>query len=175
MRASGTRRSALGATVAILAACTALAATALAAKPKHGARFTGHTSAAAILGFRAPVTFTVSQDGASLKGFTYGSFGCVGAGGFRPGVSPYKGNALVHVGSIKVSSSGRFSVHGVKTTTIFPSQTTVTTIAVSGHFSKAKAATGSITFAQQTSGTFSTHSFSTACGPSTIGFTASGH
>jgi hypothetical protein len=168
-RAAVIRRSALGSLTAIACAIT-FAAVALAVKPAHGAHFTGRTSASPVLGFYAPVKFTVAQDGRSLKGFSFGSFGCFGAGGFRPGVNPYTGSSILHVGTVKVSPSGRLSVSGAKTRYTVAGQTTTTTISVSGRFTGRKTATGSITFSQKVTGTVNT-----SCGPGTIQFSASSH
>jgi hypothetical protein len=168
-RAAVIRRSVLGSLIAI--ACgTAFVGVALAVKPTHGAHFTGRTSASPVLGFYAPVKFTVAQDGRSLREFSFGSFGCFGAGGFRPGVNPYTGSSILHVGTIKVSDSGRFSVSGAKSRYTVAGQTTVTTIAVTGRFTGRKLAAGSITFSQKVTGTALT-----SCGPGTIQFSASSH
>ncbi len=166
-RAAVVRRIVFGSLTAI-ACATAFAAVALAVKPAHGAHFTGRTSASPVLGFYAPVKFTVSQNGRSLKGFSFGSFGCFGAGGFRPGVNPYTGSSILHVSGIKVSAAGRFSVSGAKSRYTVAGQTTTTTIAVSGRFTGRKTATGSITFSQKVTGTATT-----TCGPGTIQFSSS--
>jgi hypothetical protein len=170
MRAAAVRRTALGVTLSVLAVALTLAAAALAAKPKRGARFSGHTASQPVVGFFAPVKFTVAHDGASLTGFSFGSFGCQGAGGFRPGVNPYTGNSILRVGKVKVAASGRFSVSGAKSSSRSAGTLAVTTISVSGRFTKAKAATGTITFTQKYSG-----SFNASCGPAKIGFSASSH
>src|ERR1700743_2472936 len=99
--ATAIRRSLAGALIALFCA-SAFTAAALAAKPAHGAKFSGKTAANSVGGFFAPVTFKVSQDGRSLSGFTFGTLGCEGAGGFPPGVNPYKNGALIHVGTVKV-------------------------------------------------------------------------
>lgn len=166
-RAVAVRRGLQVATVGSIAVALALAGAALAAKPKRGARFSGHTSAPAVSGFLAPVAFTVAQDGRSLKGFSFGSFGCFGAGGFRPGVNPYKGNSIIRVGTVKVASTGRFSVSKARSRVTVAGQTTTTTISVTGRFTKPKAATGTITFTQKVTG-----SFESSCGPASIGFGA---
>jgi hypothetical protein len=168
-RATAIRRSLVGALLALICA-TAFAAVALAAKPAHGAKFTGRTSAQAVVGFFAPVNFTVSQDGKSLKSFTFGTLGCEGAGGFAPGVNPFKGGSLIHVGTVKVSSKGAISVSGAKSKFEIQGQITTTTVAVTGHFTKSKAVTGTITFSQKFSGTLDS-----GCGPGKINFTASAH
>ena len=170
MRAAAVHRTVLGVTLSLLAVALVLAAAALAAKPKRGARFSGHTASQPVVGFLAPVNFTVAQDGASLKGFSFGSFGCEGAGGFRPGVNPYTGSSILRVGKVNVTASGRFFRTGAKSSYRIAGTLAVTTISVSGRFTKAKAATGTITFAQKYSG-----SFNSSCGPAKIGFSASGH
>ncbi len=172
MRATVIRRGILGVAVSLAAAALVLSAGALGAKPTPRAHFKGRTAAPPVVGFYAPVTFTVSPDGSTLRGFTYGSLGCFGAGGFRPGVSPYTGGAVIHVGAVRKVAPGRFAVSGARSTYKLPkyNQTTVTTVAVKVHFTKARAATGSITFSQTITG-----SFKGTCGPTTIGFTATGH
>jgi hypothetical protein len=168
-RATAIRANAFALTLSLLAALS-LAAVALAAKPAPGAHFKGRTSAAPILGFYAPVTFTVSQSGQSLGGFSFGSFGCFGAGGFRPGVNPYTSGSIIHLGTVKVSASGRISVSGAKSSHTVAGQTTVTTVAVNARFTTPKAASGSITFTQKVTGTVNS-----SCGPGKIAFTATGH
>jgi hypothetical protein len=156
-----------------LALTLAISTTALAAHPKAGKRYTGTTSAAKLLGFSAPVRFTVSASGAKLVGFTYGSFGCFGAGGFKPGVNPYTGGALISVGSVPVAGNGRFSVKNAKSRHVFTGtfgETIVTTAQVSGRFTSAKTATGSITFRQTG---IPKHGKSFSCGPGTLTFSAS--
>ena len=168
MRTAAIRRSALGVMSCVLAAALSLAAVAFAAKPAHGAHFSGRTAAQPVVGFYAPVKFTVSQNGRQLTGFSYGSFGCFGAGGFRPGVNPYTGGSVIHIGTVKVSASGSISVSGAKSTSSGFGNTTVTTVSVAGRFTKPKAAAGTITFSQKITG-----KFNSTCGPAQIGFTAS--
>jgi hypothetical protein len=168
-RATAIRRSLVGALLALVCAA-AFAAVALGAKPAHGAKFSGRTSADAVEGFFAPVNFSVSQDGKSLKSFTFGTLGCEGAGGFAPGVNPFKGGSIIHVGTVKVSSKGAISVSGAKSKFEIQGQITTTTVAVTGHFTKSKAVTGAITFSQKFSGTLDS-----SCGPGKINFRASAH
>lgn len=168
-RAAAVRRSLFGAMLALICAA-AFAAVAFAAKPAHGAKFSGRTSAQAVVGFFAPVKFTVSRDGKSLKSFTFGSLGCEGAGGFAPGVSPYNGGSIIHVGTVKVSSKGAIAVSGAKSKFSIQGQITTTTVAIAGHFTKSKAASGTITFSQKFGGTLDS-----SCGPAKINFTASAH
>lgn len=74
--------------VAAMAALTvglALSAAAPAAQPTAGKKYAGVTSEPKAAGFSAPVSFKVSDSGAALLNFQYGSLGCFGAGGLRPG------------------------------------------------------------------------------------------
>jgi hypothetical protein len=129
-----------------LAVCTA----ALAAHPKAGHKYAGVTNLPKVVGFGDPVSFTVSANGATLQHFTYGSFGCQGAGGFKPGVNPYTKN-MVPVGAIKVGSKGTFSITNSKhkvTNTKGVHYTVVTSTSVSGKFTSAAKASGSLHFSQ---------------------------
>ena len=160
--------------VAVLLAGGALlvtAAVAIAAHPKKHAHFTGATVESPINGFKAPVTFAVSANGTTLTGFTYSTLGCVGAGGFQPGVDYYtKPGSVMKVGTVKVSRSGHFSAVGAVWVHTEFGVTTRTTSKVSGSFTSAKSASGKVSFSQQLSG-----KFTTSCGPSSIGFTARAH
>jgi hypothetical protein len=169
VRATPIQRKTFAAMLGLLLATALAVGTALAAKPKHGAHFTGSTSANPVEGFRAPVKFTVSADGRSLSNFTFGSFGCFGAGGFRPGVNPYTGHSLVDAGKVKVAASGHFSQKATTSYTV-QGQTTTTTILVAGSFSTPKKAGGTITFSQAVTGTIHT-----SCGPAKLTFSASAH
>lgn len=138
--------------LAAAAAMLALAATALAAHPHAGKRYAGVlTNVDKVEGFSAPVSFRVSSTGASLVGFTYGTFGCFGAGGFAPGVNPYTGNSLIKVASIAVAKNGSFSINASKSKVSFKGEyasTTVTTTRVTGKFVTRNTATGTISFTQ---------------------------
>jgi hypothetical protein len=134
--------------VALLAA----GASALAAHPKKGAHFTGFVVGPKINGFKPPVKFKVSANGKTLSGFTYSTLGCFGAGGFRPGVDYYtKSSALIKVGTVKVSPSGRFSRKGVVSVYRGPGGSATTTSTISGSFTSPRAVSGTITFAQKLS------------------------
>ncbi|HEX5224155.1 MAG TPA: hypothetical protein VFW29_03395, partial [Solirubrobacteraceae bacterium] len=126
----------------------------------------GHLSTAPVEGFTAPVKFKVAANGKQLEDFTYGSFGCFGAGGFRPGVNPYKGNSLVKLGALKVAGNGRFAQTKTAGYTV-QGQTTSFTVSVSGHFTKHTRATGTIKFTESNSVTPS------KCTSDTLTFTAS--
>lgn len=166
-----TRTAIRGATAlaAALVACALLiAASALAAKPKKNTSFAGHTSAQPTEGFRAPVKFKVAPDSKSLYNFTFGSFGCFGAGGFRPNVNPYTGNSLIDAGKLKVPASGKFTDHAISSYTV-SSQNTQTKITVSGKFSSPKSVSGTIVISQVVTG----GGLNLKCGPGTVDFTAS--
>jgi hypothetical protein len=163
-----TRRARAAVAIAV-AALLVSSSIALAAKPKPGARFTGTSSEFPINGFRAPVSFTVAKNRKSLTGFTYSSIGCFGAGGFRSGIDYYtQPSFIVRAGTVKVASSGRFSVTGALFNRTAFGTTTTTTISINGSFTKPKAAKGTIRFSQKASG-----QFTSSCGPATITFTAS--
>jgi hypothetical protein len=147
-----------------------LTAVALAAKPKKNARFTGHTDARAVLGFRAPVRFKVSADARQAAHFTFGTFGCFGAGGFRPGVNPYTGHSLIDVGTLKITGNGRLSGTGTSSYTV-SGQTTTFTVSVSASFAAPKTASGTITYSEKVTSS----SFNTSCGPAKLQFSASAH
>jgi len=133
-------------------ALLASAASALAAHPKKGARFTGIVIGPEINGFKPPVKFKVSANGRTLTGFTYSTLGCFSAGGFRPGIDYYtEPSALIEVGALKVSRSGSFSKKGIVSVHKGPGGSTTTTSTISGSFTSPTAVTGTITFAQKLS------------------------
>lgn len=161
-----TRRRLLPVAIVAIAGMSSVA-TALAAHPHAGARFSGFTSASPINGFKAPVTFTVASNGSTLQSFKYSSFGCFGAGGFRPGIDYYtQPNNITKVGTVKLSKSGSFSISGAVFSYSAFGDTTKTTSKVTGRFTSAKTATGTISFSQQISG-----KFTSSCGPGVLSFT----
>jgi hypothetical protein len=167
-RAVGRRTSIAAAAILTLA----ISATALAAKPKAGKKYTGSTTASKLNGFNAPVSFKVSSNGSRLTGFQYSDFGCLGAGGggFQPGVNYYLKPFNLHkLGTILMATNGSFSVTNVKTTYVIQGQKTVTTSSVTGKFKTSKTATGTITFSQKFT---APHLHGESCGPTTVSFTA---
>ncbi len=161
-------RTAVRVAIALAAiAALLLAATALAAKPKKNARFVGTTNMTPVAGFHAPVKFTVSADGKSLENFTFGSFGCFGAGGFKPGVNPYTGHSLIDAGKLKLGANGRFTANATSAYTV-AGQTTTTKMTIKGSFSTPKSVSGTITFSQTVVG----GGVNSKCGPGTPAFTA---
>ncbi len=151
----------------VIACAVVLAATALAAKPKKNARFSGATNTPPVEGFHAPVKFTVSSDGKSLLNFTFGSFGCFGAGGFRPNTNPYTGHSLIDAGKLKVSSNGKFSDNAISSYTV-QGQKTTTKVTISGSFSSPKRVSGTISLSQTVIG----GGINSKCGPGGPKFTA---
>ena len=159
---------------ALLTAALTLAVTAsaLAAHPKPVRKYSGTTSEQKIEGFSAPVTFSVSAGGTKLLHFSYGSLGCEGAGGFRPGVSPFTGSALDRVGTINVAANGHFAITNFQSTLKFKGGSQgklVTTTAVTGTFTSASQASGQITFSQNE---ILVHQKPLPCGPVTFKFKA---
>jgi len=155
---------------ALIAASLLVVASAAAAKPKRNARFSGFISAPPIVGFKAPVTFKVASNGLSLSNFTFGSFGCFGAGGFRPGVNPYTKSGLHNAGKVKVSSSGRVSAKAVSSEKAAGTTTTFT-ITITARFSSPKKVSGTIGFTEVNSSA----SFHASCTSPPKSFTARAH
>ncbi len=160
-----TRLRSIGALAIGVGALTFVTA-APAAGPKRGAAFRGTTSAPPIEGFHAPVTFKVAANGLSLHNFTYGSFGCFGVGGFRPGVNPYTGTSLIDAGKVEVSAGGHIDAHALSGYSV-DGQSTLTRITVVARFVSPRSLSGTITYSQTVTGTV--HS---SCGPAKLSFSA---
>jgi hypothetical protein len=149
-----------------------LSTSAFAAHPKTGKRYAGFSSEPKLLGFGAPISFRVSADGTKLLNFTYTSLGCFGAGGFKPGVSPFKGPYAIHkLGTLKVAKNGHFSVKNANSTYTFPKHTStiITSTTITGQFKTAGKATGTISFTQKS---IIPHSKPGTCGPAGFTFSA---
>jgi len=149
-----------------------LCSVASAVVPKAGGHYKGVTSMTAINGFSDPVTFTVAANRKTVKGFTFGTFGCMGAGGFKPGVSPWTGTALKQIASMPISSSGRFSGTSlVSHSQTSPKLTDTVSYTVTGRFVKGGKATGTITVSEKlTQAAIKTPQ---TCGPAPMTFGAS--
>jgi len=124
----------------------AFAAAALAATPTPGKKFTGFTSVGRYNGFRAAVGFKVSTSGKQLLTFFWQDGGCIGIGG--PGnayADPYN---TYKIATIPVAANGTFAVKSVPSVTgggaDQPRKTTTSTI--SGRFTTATTATGTIAY-----------------------------
>ena len=101
------RRSRAAVVVLVCCALLAGAASALAAHPKKGARFSGSFSFTGINGFKAPVAFGVSKSGTSLTGFHYSTLGCFGSGGFQKGVDYYTKPGASHMRDVLLGAAER--------------------------------------------------------------------
>jgi hypothetical protein len=163
-------RPRVGAVLAGMVLAGMFAATALAAHPKTGRRYSGFTSEPKIVGFAPPISFMVSSTATKLLGVRYGTIGCFGGGGFRPGVDPWTGNAIVKVGSIALARNGHFSATGAKSSikiTGAVSGAVVTTTTIVGRFTSARRATGTVSFTQTEN---FRHEKPVTCGPSSWTF-----
>lgn len=122
----------------------AMADGALADHPHKGGRYVGSTNEAPLNGFAPPVTFKVSGNGKQILAFQWAGVSCFGGGGFGSG-DPWKKGLLYPVGTIKVASNGAFSIKNSKRT----NQSLTTTSTVTGRFTSASLATGTIRFSQK--------------------------
>jgi len=158
----------LAATAALLV--LGICATALAASPIAGKRYTGYTTLPPINGHRGPVSFSVSSNGRSLLAFKYGTVGCTPVSTFTG--NPYTSPAnIIKVGTVASSGNGSFSATNAKFTYLNSKKGKkyVTISAIAGKFKTANSATGTITFSQKIAGPGGANS---SCGPYTIRFTA---
>ncbi|MEA2198257.1 MAG: hypothetical protein QOJ25_2308 [Solirubrobacteraceae bacterium] len=156
------QRSLVAAAVALLI----MAAVAVAAAPRKGAKFkgtlltykSGKFSGPVVSGkFHAPVSFKVSSTGTRVLVFKYGYTGCFGSGGFGTH-NPYTFPGEIKTfGPISVSATGSFSAPATKVShtttgtnagTKFTS-TLSTTSSLTGRFTSATKASGTITFTQK--------------------------
>jgi hypothetical protein len=141
----------------VLGTCAALllAATALAVLPRANKSFTGTFGAAPSTN---KISFTSSANSRKLTNFRFQTFGCEGGGG--PGGVPY-----FTVGSVAVNSNGTFSLTARHKIFTIPTEVTL-----SGRFTSAKKATGTI----KTSQTFppSDHVPGNACHSPRLPFSA---
>jgi len=178
-------RSLVGAALAVLIV-VALAATALAALPSKGAKYKGTLLdyvSGTLTGpikwgrFHAPVSFKVSSTGSKLLGFKYGYTGCFGFGGVPITTDVFTHFGDIHrVGTVRVTAHGSFKVSRAKSIhkesggsgmSKFHS-TTTTVSTVTGSFTSANKATGSISFTQRDV----YNGRASSCGPVTLTFSA---
>lgn len=160
----------------------AVAATALAAHPKKGAKFKGTlldvrsgtiTQPVKWGKFRAPVSFKVSSSATDLLDFKYGYTGCFGFGGVPITTDVYTHyGSIKRVGTIRVSASGSFKVAGSKsihkTSGHGFSSTVTTTTSVTGKFTSSRKASGTISFTQRDV----YNGKASKCGPVSVTFSA---
>lgn len=152
------------ATALTLLASLALAATALAVTPKKGAKFkgtaTGTVEFATSFTAKDPLSFTVSSSSKKLTSVAY-----------TDSVCDLAASKLIEVGTVKVTG-GRFSVSKLKSApegdTTKDGGTVVTTTSISGRFTSAKKATGTLEYSQKQSG-----SSTASCGPIKLKFSLS--
>jgi len=171
-------RSLVAAALAVLI----VAATALAASPKKGAKFKGplSTSVGPITEgkYADTVSFKVSSAGTKMLAFKWGTLGCFGSGGpitRNPFTAP---GSRMHFAAISVSATGGFVAPATKSTykvsggtgrSKFTSSTT-TTSSLTGQFTSSKTASGAITFSQKEV----YNGKASKCGPVELTFTAKG-
>ncbi len=151
----------------------ALAAPAYGSSPQPGKLYTGYTSASAYHNISPPVSFTVSNNAAKLLRFKWAGGGCIGLGG--PGDPFASAQMNYKVGTIRVASNGTFSVKNVRWTYTGTQAgvpfTKVTISSVSGRFTKASKATGTISFSQKlTTSCTGKVDFTAAAGPASGAF-----
>lgn len=159
----------------------AVAATALAASPSKGAKFKGtlltykegKLSGPIVNGnYHAPVSFTVSSTGTDLLSFKYGYTGCFGSGG-KITSNPFDfPDSRLTVGTVRVSAAGSFKATGVASVYKGSSYTTTTTSSVTGTFTTASKASGTIVLSQRERYTISGKTYNEKCGPVSLTFTA---
>ncbi len=119
-------------------------------QPRKNVSFTGFTSESQN-NFRAPVSFSVSRDGKRLVKFTWAGTGCAGMFG-GPGNVWSAAWLRYQVGTIAVRRTGTFAVTNVKWTGRMKADTTVYTktirSTVSGRFTSADTASGTISYTE---------------------------
>lgn len=145
------------------------AAIALAAHPTRNGEYAGRTSAPKIGGYPPPAGFTVSANGRHVLQFNYASFACFTT--YSKGSDPWSTGTLVVVPSLPITASGHFTVSGSKDSITFGSAghpEITTTTKITGRFTSAKVAAGTITFTR----TYKTqHGKASLCGAGTVAFT----
>jgi hypothetical protein len=135
------------AAAATIAVTLALSAAAFAALPEADGQYAGSTSAAKIGGFAAPVAFVASANRRHLLGFTYGTFACFRT--YARGTSPYSTGTLAVARTIPVSAGGHFAIAHSRDSVIYNTAghpTITTTTKLSGKFTSATRASGTISF-----------------------------
>ena len=151
--------------VMALTASLSLAATALASNPEKSAKFKGMASGkvefATSFTAKDPFAFMVSSNSKKLVSVAY-----------TDSVCDLASSKVVKVGTIKVASGGKFSVSKLKSApesdSLEDGATVVTTTSISGKFTSAKKATGTLEYSQKQSG-----SSSASCGPIKLKFSLS--
>jgi hypothetical protein len=127
-----------------LALTTTLAAVAAAtaALPRVGARYTGPTNSKMVNGFGNTVTFLTGSK--TLKRFSFGTLGCFGYGTFPVGVDPYATSLAQLTKLIPITAKGKFSLPSTAASWSGGDANTHLKVAVTGAFTSASAASGTI-------------------------------
>lgn len=149
--------------IALVSATTVVAvATATAALPRAGARYTGPTNSKVVNGFGNTVTFLAGAK--TLKRFSFGTLGCFGYGTFPVGVDPYSTSLAQLQKAVPVTATGKFSVDSQVASWNGGDDATKLKVTLSGSFTSATAASGTI-WVSETNGNGS-------CGPVKMTFVA---
>ncbi len=150
----------LGALVAVAAA--------MATAPRTGT-YKGTTSSVPVNGFNDQVSFTVAPGARQITGFAFGTLGCIGAGGFKPGVNYWLKN-LKKFSLLPLTAAEGFSGSG-KTKNTSHGFTDTLSYTVKGHFNKAgTVASGTITVSEALTG--AKLKVPEKCGPAPMSFRA---
>jgi len=151
--------------ITALALTTTLAAVAAAtaALPRAGARYTGPTNSKMVNGFGNSVTFLAGSR--TLKRFSFGTLGCFGYGTFPVGVDPYATSLAQLPKLIPVTAKGTFSIASTPVTWSGGDAATHLKAAVTGAFTSATAASGTISITE-------TGANGGSCGPVKMTFVA---
>jgi len=130
-------------------ALTAAAASAAVA-PRAGVRWNGYTNAKKVNGFDDNVTFLTGTK--TLRGFSFGTVGCFGYGTFPVGVDPYA-TSLAQIKPVPLSSKGTFTITAAPAAWSGGDSATTLLVTVSGQFSTARSASGTINVTEKANGT----------------------
>jgi hypothetical protein len=129
-------------TALVLTTTLASVAAATAALPRPGARYTGPTNSKMVNGFGNSVTFLAGSR--TLKRFSFGTLGCFGYGTFPVGVDPYATSLAQLPKLIPVTAKGAFSITSTPASWSGGDASTHLKVAVTGTFTSATAASGTI-------------------------------
>lgn len=149
--------------VLLLTTALGAAAAAAAALPHPGARYTGPTNSKVVNGFGNSVTFLAGAR--SLKRFSFGTLGCFGYGTFPVGVDPYSTSIAQLPKLVPVTAKGTFAITSTPASWNGGDDATKLKVTISGAFSSATAAKGTIWITE-------TGPNGGSCGPVKMTFTA---
>jgi hypothetical protein len=150
--------------IALVSTTTAIAVgAAAAALPRAGARYTGPTNSKMVNGFGNEVTFLAGTK--SLKRFSFGTLGCFGYGTFPVGVDPYSTSLAQLPNPVPVTAKGTFAITSSPASWNGGDPGTKLKVTVSGLFTSATAAKGTISITE-------TAGNGGSCGPIKMTFVA---